>query len=544
MYSPRSDSPNAGYTTHSQPFYKRREDSPTSVSDVRSTLAVHYSEFSVYLASYLTRVAPGSRASIRAGLEKLTLQQLADLSTDVYDEIIRRKENRVPVLPEQTELHPRRNQTRQKLAVMSTQRFEDLAGDVHHELERRYPELRRRPSASPDPILDPSYQRLEEGNDAGGYLPMADASRSSRYTRPRGARSASASNPTGGYSGTSPPRALPSVQGSTHGRSVSESFWPNRTAGDSWTEDPYNEPVVVKAVEHERRMSQITSRPLPPITPAKAQVHRSAEDQTAATLRDHEERIRMLEMQLQNANTVSPQLSPSNDTAMKSLRAELVERFEMEPTRWDSHTQNDETNSDMVGQLCATVEEFVGDLYNLMHPADKSSAPRLTTRDVDGLMKDFKRKYDAAKAQIRYSQETLFKEAKLRRLSQVQESPDGGLLRVHMAAFRLAVGSLLGRGGKPRISVALDAVLQSGFAIIMDVVAFEEQMARVGGIDLNSLAESRERARVILSYLQAISRTSSSPSPVCIPFGTIDTTVIQLCDAIIEIGDLIHVRPN
>lgn len=53
------------------------------------------------------------------------------------------------------DFHPKRNQARQKLATLPTQRFKDLASDVYFELERRYPEfaeedegLSRLPSSS------------------------------------------------------------------------------------------------------------------------------------------------------------------------------------------------------------------------------------------------------------------------------------------------------------------------------------------------------------------------------------------------------------
>lgn len=46
-----------------------------------------------------------------------------------------------PFLPVRPEFHPKRNQARQKLATLPTQRFRDLASDVYFELDRRYPEF-------------------------------------------------------------------------------------------------------------------------------------------------------------------------------------------------------------------------------------------------------------------------------------------------------------------------------------------------------------------------------------------------------------------
>ena len=106
---------------------------------------------------------PNSRSTARQKLTRLTKQQFQELSTDVYDELIRRKTNSddiqgassgpvqiasaillhtVPCLPARDDFHPKRNQARQKLATLPTARFEDLSSDVFFELSRRYPEFK------------------------------------------------------------------------------------------------------------------------------------------------------------------------------------------------------------------------------------------------------------------------------------------------------------------------------------------------------------------------------------------------------------------
>ncbi|KIY52026.1 hypothetical protein FISHEDRAFT_70260 [Fistulina hepatica ATCC 64428] len=110
--------------------------------DFRSISKTYFDELSVYLVAYLARAAPNSRPSTRQKLTCLTAQQFYELSTDVYDELMRRKSDKqVPFLPIQG-LHPNRNQARQKLAMLPTNRFEDLASDVYFELTRRYPEFK------------------------------------------------------------------------------------------------------------------------------------------------------------------------------------------------------------------------------------------------------------------------------------------------------------------------------------------------------------------------------------------------------------------
>ncbi|KAF8971065.1 hypothetical protein BDZ97DRAFT_1724181 [Flammula alnicola] len=115
--------------------------------DYRLVSKTHYAELGKYLASYLAAAPPNSRSNARSKLTRLTIQQFHELSTDVYDELVRRnKENEVPFLPVREEFHPKRNQARQKLATLPTTRFEDLSSDVYFELARRYPEFKEDPS--------------------------------------------------------------------------------------------------------------------------------------------------------------------------------------------------------------------------------------------------------------------------------------------------------------------------------------------------------------------------------------------------------------
>lgn len=119
-------------------------------------------------SSYLTFIPSepaNSRSTARQKLTRLTRQQFQELSTDVYDELIRRKNNSdtnqgavivflktplhhishftlVPFLPVRDDFHPKRNQARQKLATLPTSRFKDLSSDVYYELVRRYPEFK------------------------------------------------------------------------------------------------------------------------------------------------------------------------------------------------------------------------------------------------------------------------------------------------------------------------------------------------------------------------------------------------------------------
>ncbi|KAH7907886.1 hypothetical protein BJ138DRAFT_1116316 [Hygrophoropsis aurantiaca] len=137
----------SNYRTESYRPIKDKGNVPAMPSlDPRVIARTHFDELSRYLAAYLARSPVNSRSTARQKLTRLTRQQFQELSTDVYDELIRRKknssENEVPFLPVRDDFHPKRNQARQKLATLPTSRFEDLSSDVYFELARRYPEFK------------------------------------------------------------------------------------------------------------------------------------------------------------------------------------------------------------------------------------------------------------------------------------------------------------------------------------------------------------------------------------------------------------------
>lgn len=107
----------------------------------------HYIMLRQYLASSLRDEKGNIRPNrARDKLLRLSVTQFMELSTDVYDELMRREDERlqrvkdVPrfLLP-RTTFHPKRNQARQKLSTLPLDRFRQLATDVYYELERRVP---------------------------------------------------------------------------------------------------------------------------------------------------------------------------------------------------------------------------------------------------------------------------------------------------------------------------------------------------------------------------------------------------------------------
>jgi hypothetical protein len=120
----------------------------TRDDDNAAVLGLHYMALKKYLAqpSADGRVNPPPNRA-RDKLLRLSPVQFLELSTDVYDELIRRQSlsrkgagaGPPAFLQPEDNFHPKRNQARQKLSTLGSPRFRDLATDVFCELERRFP---------------------------------------------------------------------------------------------------------------------------------------------------------------------------------------------------------------------------------------------------------------------------------------------------------------------------------------------------------------------------------------------------------------------
>jgi hypothetical protein len=123
---------------------------------MEEALADHHRALLRYLAPSLRDSRNDPRQNrARDKLLRLSSGQFLELSTDVYDELMRRDDERrrggpnqpgnpVPkyLLP-RPNFHFKRNQARQKLSTLPPDRFQQLATDVYFELERRFPRFAR-----------------------------------------------------------------------------------------------------------------------------------------------------------------------------------------------------------------------------------------------------------------------------------------------------------------------------------------------------------------------------------------------------------------
>lgn len=160
---------------------------------LEESLSEHYRVLKNYLAAYLNSERSDPRQNrARDKLLRLTSVQFQELSTDVYDEMLRREDDRrrggpgapgnpTPkyLLPKQN-FHFKRNQARQKLSTLPPDRFRQLATDVFFELERRYPRFvdpNDRPTSSTPSVASMGGRSVASMGGRGFQPPPRTASR-------------------------------------------------------------------------------------------------------------------------------------------------------------------------------------------------------------------------------------------------------------------------------------------------------------------------------------------------------------------------------
>ncbi|KAK1994936.1 hypothetical protein LX36DRAFT_183309 [Colletotrichum falcatum] len=207
-----SPPPSVGRSSNGTNLYARSE-SGRSIREEQTEgiLGEHY----VALKNYLNggqggKPTPPNKA--RDKLLRLSSVQFLELSTDVYDELLRRQSagrrpsgpgapGPPPYLLPEANFHPKRNQARQKLSSLGPPRFRDLATDVFCELERRFPRF----AAGDIPrVGSPVSVRSQATINGSGYPPRSQ----SRMRRPSDASSMRGPPPPDPY-GVPPSPGMP-----------------------------------------------------------------------------------------------------------------------------------------------------------------------------------------------------------------------------------------------------------------------------------------------------------------------------------------------
>ncbi|GAA5995031.1 uncharacterized protein JCM10292_004496 [Rhodotorula paludigena] len=193
---------------------------PLSLEQSKQVARTHYSALKGWLSREGALASGTTRTNAREKLTRLTRQQFQELSTDVYDELMRRigdspeQQGQQPFLAVRPDFHPKRNQARQKLATLPLLRFRDLASDVYFELDRRYPEFGEEDDnangqgyTSPPPVGTASSPHSRSGSLASSQHHGLASPPLSTHVPPSNLNSRRAPTPTSASHPTSPPLA-------------------------------------------------------------------------------------------------------------------------------------------------------------------------------------------------------------------------------------------------------------------------------------------------------------------------------------------------
>lgn len=224
-------------------------------------------------------------------------------------------------------------------------------------------------------------------------------------------------------------------------------------------------------------------------------------------------------------------------------------------------------DSDMIEQLRSDMEGLVTELADLGRRNDElmtaKDADLALIRDLDNQLKEYKRKYELAKTELRSvkgESTFLILSVLILNLSsftatsqlhtqvpkmddQMPMASDGGLVDIHVTAFVSGIDSLLaaGRSNAPtRVLMPMKAVVNSTSAIIEDVRAYELRPTRVN-VDIDHLRSLRERLEATLSNLVVATKThavSSGMSPVSL----LDAAASHVSATITDISRIICIR--
>ncbi|OJA12851.1 hypothetical protein AZE42_02429 [Rhizopogon vesiculosus] len=658
----------SNYRTESYRPIRDKGSVPALPSVPKATARTHFDELASFLVSYLAKGPQESRAHARSKLTNLTKQQFHELSTDVYDELVRRRrnnsENDVPFLPVRDEFHPKRNQARQKLATLPSAKFEDLCSDVYFEIMRRYPEFTESenlgvasPASAYDDVPSPEFHtsprpdipilphttRIGRSSEDRGSAREDEPRRSEDAYAPRQQASMDygadfGRRPSGSASIRSDSTGTTNAQSAT---ATSGMIIPNKsTIAEEDIEVPYGREMRessgtaidpregVREVdttdgEHESwdqraalgglsglsarlksaqseddDMGDVRSDEYDKVSLGRASVTSDRSiggpkvagqasvtgDEQERLRRDYEfkiatmqNRITSLERDLDQRDLVtelSLQRAEEQGSAMRAMQRELDDLRDLrarEKERETRRAQADEEelqilrdrcerleeernsgvgidNSEIIEQLRADLEGLITELSDLSRRNDELMTAKdsdLTViRDLDSQLKEYKRKYEQAKTELRSVKATsqLFLQAP-KMEDQLPMAPDGGLLDIHVTAFVSAIDGLLtaGRSSAPtRVLVPMKAVVTSTTAITDDVRAYEQRPPHAD-VDLEVLRSLRERAEATLTNLVAASKTHATSSGMS-PVSLLDAAASHVSVTLTEIAKMIYIR--
>ncbi|SPO30805.1 related to SPA2 protein [Ustilago trichophora] len=511
LASPRSVSNNqdasfASSTGSSQPSGSRYRRVRPDTEEIKRVGRSHYIELLGFLRSHLAKVEQTApRSNAREKLTRLSKQQFTELSTDVYDELMRRQNNAKngnsqPFLAVRDEFHPKRNQARQKLATLPKNRFKDLASDVFFELERRFPELKEefRPEAiarekereqqmrdeaeaalqrkdsmgQPQPSTSdrivPAKSTLAQEDSAVPY--SANGSKVGNRSNDNDAFSERVSSPmrdsmgSNGINGIADNRSTMYSQASSVGTGFFNGYTagsiasPNLGRGSAFESADASSAMMEKMrSDYELRIAKLQQQ----VSSLESQIAEAGPrarkaDELAGRNEELDRQITQLRKELDEAKQKHEvdrerhrTLAAQKNAELESVKRELLEKAQVGGQADFEALQRDHSQqSEVVAELKQEVSNLLEELRELSARNDEMQADRdndvVVIKDLNAQMANYKRLYETAKTELR----------NLKATSQLYVQPPkaddflpasekGAIADVNLTAFQSSIDELL-----------------------------------------------------------------------------------------------------
>ena len=504
----------------------------------------HYVELLGFLKSHLAKVEQTApRSNAREKLTRLSKQQFTELSTDVYDELMRRQNNAKngntqPFLAVRDEFHPKRNQARQKLATLPKNRFKDLASDVFFELERRFPELKQefRPEAitrekereqqmrqeaeallqrkdslgQPQPSTSdrivPAKSTLVEEDIAVPY--SANASKAGNRSNDNDAFSERVSSPLRDSTGSNGVNGIPDNRSTMYSQasSIGTGFFngytgsiasPNLGRASAFESSEVSSGAMEKMrADYELRIAKLQQQ----VSSLEAQMAEAGPrarkaDELAGRNEELDRQLTQLRKDLDEAkqkHEADRELHRSaitkHESELDAVKRELVEKTEMGgQADFEALQKEHGQQTEVVNELKQEVSNLLEELRELSARNDEMQADRdndvVVIKDLNAQMANYKRLYEAAKTELRNLKATSQLYVQPPKADDFLPASDkGAIADVNLTAFQSSIDELLAaaRSKTPgNVLLSMKTVVLSTTLVTDDVAKYEQVPANI-----------------------------------------------------------------
>lgn len=532
-------------------------------SDIdEGVLHEHYLTLRVFLNSR-DSAAKQQPNKARDKLLRLSSVQFYELSTDVFDELMRRQATaRTPpnapkrpptfLLPEKA-FHPKRNQARQRLSSLGPPRFRDLAADVFSELERRFPRF----VGGDIPRGNSAMSNRSGGRTGtpvnGGFPPRGQ----SRARRPSDASSMRGGPPPPDPYGVPP---SPGLSNGDYNRPMpkhlnqNNTIIPNKSTMLEEDDDGEGSPEVDRKLidDYEAQLKELREKFAVMETQKRDESSRETQE-WANKLAEAESRNSSMKQELSR-------LQDDHARETSDLQSRLAEMERNSGSIRDSgvlEMENEELRNSLNRQQRVTEEvrqeaqEFLREMRTLSEQSharfEKQVELERNVEALEGEVKEWRNRYARTKTQLRSLR------ASSLGLSQDNEgariirengfSDDNGLVKdVHVTKYQIAIDELLqsARRDNPERTIdAMKAVVVSVRRITRDAddgARHDEQLAQQQG---------KIKAKVSATANNLITATKHFAAGAGIsPVSLVDAAASHLTVAIVELLRVCKIRPT